>query len=87
MPNQVKQVRTRVSTAHTAVEAAAKVLHELAYTEDGGTQTSTYAYMQREFHKILGRLEALDAGLAHLEPPSTRRRSRSTIEGGGDGKS
>ena len=61
----IQQVRTRLATAHTALQAAASLMDALTYQEN----SSEFEYMERELHKILGRLEALDAGLVHKIPP------------------
>ena len=73
----LRQVRTRLATAHTALTNAASIL-DVLNAEAG--ETTELNYMQREMHKLLGRLEALDAGLAHLTPDhrrTSRRKERS----------
>lgn len=65
----VQQVRTRLATAHTALQTAASLMDTLTYQEN----SSEFEYMERELHKILGRLEALDAGLVHRIPPKQKK--------------
>lgn len=72
----VQEVRTRLATAHTALERAAALLQVMDSVAGSASAPSEFRYMERELHKLLGRLEALDAGLAYYTPEKRRRQKQ-----------